>query len=122
MKNHYILYSGSVVYPTIAKNTDEAFAKFFLAIKTGKIKLNEIGQLVICKAGLDKNKDEYPFRTLPTIYNMNMIDKEEARLNIMDLLGINEFESLKMINDLSKQDSWVLDIIKELEDKNENNL
>ena len=87
-----------------AKSRKEAFAKFFKDILKGKIPLRNIGQIVTLHDG----EDEYPFRTVPTLYLLGIINKEIAILNISMILECSKIEAENMLESCIAEDNWII--------------
>ena len=118
----YEVYSKDVNYVVRARSRRHAFASLFLRVKRGEIEKKEVGQLVMVKGPDDD--DEVPFRTVPTLLNMELIDDETALYNVAhviysvdpgELTDDQVDELTKIINGAREQDSWIVDVIKELE-------
>lgn len=99
----------------LAKNRDEAFAKFFKAVKDKKIPLDNVGQVII----LHNKKEKYPFRTAPLLWQMGIIDTETAVKGIMACTGVSQDEAELMLYKFSYNDSRLLPIILNLDTKGE---
>jgi len=118
----YEVYSKDINYIVRARSRRHAFASLFLKIKRGEVEKKEVGQLVMVKGPHDE--EEVPFRTVPTLMNMGLIDDETALYNVAHVIYDEDPEDLtdkqvdeltKIIDDAQEQDSWIIDVIKELE-------
>lgn len=102
-----------------ANNRKEAYARFFLDVKNGKYPLEKIGSLI---SVIDPDdKEDYPFRTIPTLWLMELISPSMAFLTLEKMLDLdsNTDESAKILVDSAKQDMWILDEIGRLENEAE---
>jgi hypothetical protein len=93
-----------------AKNRDEAFAKFFKDVEDGKIGLDTLGNIVI----LFDRREEYPFRTVPLLWQMKLIDASTAVSNIMACTGVNKKEAEEMLGEYGFKDSRLIPLINKL--------
>lgn len=100
-----------------ATTRDEAFAKFFLKIKQGEISIDQIGCIVMSHEGKDEG-DNVPFRTVPTLWLMELISNSTAFNTLDQMLDLdpNTDESATILVNSAKQDMWILDEIKKLEE------
>ena len=96
-----------------AKDPDEAFAKFFKDVEDGKVPLENLGNIVI----LHDRKDEYPFRTVPLLFQMKLIDASTAVSNIMACTGVSQKEAEQMLLKHSFKDSRLIPIISKLREQ-----
>ena len=111
MAKQFLIHTTGVVYPVKASTRKEAYAKFFLDIKQGKIPLKDVGQIIILKDG----KDEYPFRTCPSLWLLGIIDTDTAILNIRRTIGGDDIAALEMLVKTARQDRWIIGYVKKLE-------
>lgn len=111
MAKQFLIHTKGVVYPVKASTRKEAYAKFFLDIKQGKIPLKDVGQIIILKDG----KDEYPFRTCPSLWLLGIIDTDTAILNIRRTIGGDDINALEMLAKTARQDRWIIGYVKRLE-------
>lgn len=109
-KNLYTITSKNVKIRMEAPNRDIAFAKFFKDVADGKVPLSDVGNIVMLKDG----KNEYPFRTVPLLWQMKVIDLETAVANIVDCVGGDEREAKEMLFELGYKDSRLIPIIERL--------
>ena len=93
-----------------AKNREEAFAKFFKDILKGKIPLGNIGQIVT----LHDRKDEYPFRTVPALYLLGVIDREIATSNVSMVLECSKIEAEIMLESCIAEDKWIIKAVESI--------
>lgn len=114
------IYKTTTMDETIliqANNRKEAYAKFFLEIKNGKYPLDKIGGIIMVVDPDDG--EEYPFRTTPTLWLMELIPAGVAFATIEKMLGLdsNSDEAANMLIKASNQDSWILEEIERLENE-----
>ena len=96
-----------------APTRKEALVKFFASINDQM--LEKLGQVVLTSQEGDKEEeDEVPFRTVPTLVNMGLMDEEEGAANIAKTVGISEDEASEMLSKLRIKDQWLADRIKKL--------
>lgn len=93
-----------------ARNRDEAFAKFFKDVEDGKVPLENLGNIVM----LHDRKDEYPFRTVPLLFQLKLIDASMAVSNIMACTGVAKKEAEQMLLEYSFKDSRLIPLINKL--------
>ena len=98
-----------------AKNLNEAYAKFFLEIKKGRYPMNQIGGIIMVTDPDDGN--EYPFRTTPTLWLMELISPETAFATIEKMLDLDPStdESAELLLQSPRKDTWILDELNRLE-------
>jgi len=92
------------IYPVKARNRKEAYAKFFFAVQNGEINFRDLGHIIVLKDG----KDEYPFRTVPSLWLLGIIDQDTAIANIRLAVGCSEHEAFELLIKTAHQDSWIL--------------
>jgi len=97
-----------------ANSRKEAIARYFLQIADGEVSLDRIGNLVTITD--PDNGEEYPFRTVPSLWLLGVLDRETAELNIRVLLGVGEEESRDLLLMTAKQDKWIVDAVKRLKE------
>lgn len=114
MKRFLIEYKNGIYY-TKARSKREAFAKFFLAVQNGKIKLDDVGQIIILKYG----KYECPFRTVPSLWLLKVIDQETALINIQLTVGCSKKEALELLFETAHKDSWILEEVEKIKHSKE---
>ncbi len=98
-----------------ARNRTEAYAKFFLEVKEGRYPMNRVGGILIVTDPDDSK--EYPFRTTPTLWLMELISPETAFATIEKMLSLDPStdESAELLLQSARKDLWILDTIKQLE-------
>lgn len=96
-----------------AKNRDYAFANLFKDVADDKIRISELGNIVM----LHGHKDDYPFRTVPLLWQMKLIDGDTAVANIMEVTDVSKEEAEQLLTKYSFDDSRLLPIIEELRKK-----
>ena len=106
---YVIKYKGGKMR-IIAENRDEAFAKFFKLVSEDKISIEDLGNIVI----LHDRKEDYPFRTVPLLWQMKLIDKQTAIANIVACTGAETKEAEKMLYKYSFNDSRLIPLIEKL--------
>lgn len=96
-----------------AKNRQEAYAKLFLSVKNGDIKIDDLGGILM----LYDEGEEYPFRTVPTLWLMELISPSMAFATLENMLGLDPStdDAANLLLESARQDMWILDIIKRLE-------
>jgi len=112
------LYKVETMGETIlinAENRKEAYARFFLEIKEGKYPMDKIGGIIMVTDPDDGT--DYPFRTTPTLWLMELIPPETAFATIERMLDLDPStdESAGLLLESARQDAWILDEIKRLE-------
>ena len=100
-----------------AKNRDYAFAKFFKDVVNDKIRLDQLGNIIILKQKNARPNQEYPFRTIPLLWQMKLITADMAISNIMAVTGATLKEAEKMLTKMSFEDSRLIPFIEELKRK-----
>jgi hypothetical protein len=100
-----------------AESRFEAYARFFLDIKKGLYPMDKIGGIIMVTDPEDG--EEYPFKTTPTLWLMELISPETAFATIEAMLGLDPEtdESAELLINASKKDAWILDEIKKLEER-----
>lgn len=97
-----------------AKNRDYAFAKFFKDVADDKIRLDQLGNIVILKQKHGGPNNEYPFRTAPLLWQMKLISTDLAVSNIMAVAEVSQKEAEQLLYKYSFQDARLLPFIEEL--------
>lgn len=110
-KKLYVIQTKDDKVRVEAKDRDEAFAKFFLEIESGKVPLSKLGSIVILK----DRKEEYPFRTVPLLYSLKLISGADAVSNIIACTGVEQKEAEQMLLDNSFKDSRLIPLMRKLE-------
>ena len=113
----YKLTSKDIEIAIPAKNRQEAFAKFFLKVKQGEIELDQLGGIVMSHEGNDEG-DDVPFRTVPTLWLLQLIGHSVAFNTLERMLDLdpNTDDAANLLISSAKQDMWILDEIKKLEE------
>ena len=77
--------------------------------------MNRVGGILIVTDPDDSN--EYPFRTTPTLWLMELISPETAFATIEKMLSLDPStdESAELLLQSARKDLWILDTIKQLE-------
>ena len=98
-----------------AENRQEAYARFFLDVKRGVYPLDKIGGLIMIRDPEDG--EEYPFRTTPTLWLMELIPAGVAYATIENMLDLDSGsdESANLLIKGANQDRWILKEIERLE-------
>lgn len=98
-----------------AKNRQEAYARFFLDVKRGVYPLDKIGGIIMVRDPEDG--EEYPFRTTPTLWLMELIPAGVAFATIENMLDLDSRsdESANLLILGARQDEWILKEIERLE-------
>lgn len=114
------IYKVETMGETILINAEtrkEAYAKFFIEVKEGRYPMDKIGGLINVTDPDDG--EDYPFRTTPTLWLMELISPETAFATIEGMLGLDPSsdDSANMLMQSARQDGWILDEIKRLETK-----
>jgi len=86
------------------ENHFKAIKEFFLEIAQSKIEMKDIGLLGICESN---GMDMIPFRTLPALYALGIINWGEYKSNTMEIAKF----SRRDLMDLSEKDRWMGDYI-----------
>ena len=112
------LYKVSTMNETILVNADnrkEAYARFFLDVKQGKYPLDKIGGIIMVTDPDDG--EEYPLRTTPALWLMELIPNGVAFATIEKMLDLSSDtdESATIVLQSARQDEWILDEVKRLE-------
>jgi len=103
--------SVDIVIP--ANNRQEAYAKFFIEVRNGKIELDDLGNLLM----LHDEGEEYPFRVVPTLWLMELTGPETAMVTLQAILELEDMEeAADMLMSSARNDSWILDTIKNVEE------
>ena len=120
MKKTYLIETMKWKVIVMADSLTEAWIKFFKIMydKWNEVKY-KIGHVAIL---YDDEGKIYACRTLPTIYNLNLVDEKEAVASLSKLLEIDEDEAKIMLKKVSMADMWVADgvrqlIVKEMKEK-----
>jgi len=94
---------------------NDAYAKFFLEVKNGRYPMDKIGGIIMVTDPDDGQ--EYPFRTTPTLWLMELITHDTAFATIEKMLDIDPStdESANLLLESARKDMWILDEIKRLE-------
>ncbi|MHC4573373.1 MAG: hypothetical protein ACYS76_04465 [Planctomycetota bacterium] len=114
MKAYELTTMGEKVLIT-ANNRKRAYARFFIDVKEGRYPLDKIGGIITVKDPDDG--EDYPFRTTPTLWLMELIPAGVAFATIEKMLGLDPDtdESANMLISASREDAWILDEIKAIE-------
>ena len=88
----------------VAKNRTQAFGKFFKKIIDKEISLENIGMIVEL---YDKNED-YPFRTVPSLFLLGIIEEEVAIASIQNTVNCNDVEAGQMLYKAAEKDKWIV--------------
>jgi len=111
MKAYYITTKAdSRVIP--AANRKQAFSKYFLCVKEGQVRLDQLGQVIMLRD--PENGEEYPFRVVPTLWQMGLMSEAVAVENLRLALHVDEKNARKVLQKTADEDSWVLDGIRRL--------
>ena len=113
MLNLYVIEYRNGKIGVMAKNRDEAFAKFFKSIKDGKFPIEDIGQIIILYDG----KTQYPFRTAPLLWKMGVIDLETAVVNIMRCTNTSKAQAKLILYECAVEDSRLIPLINRLKER-----
>lgn len=100
----------------LAEDRKTAYARFFLDVKAGKYPLDKIGGIIMVT---DPDGEEYPLRTTPILWLMDLIPAGVAFATIEAMLDLDSRtdESATLLISSAKNDMWILQAIKELEEK-----
>jgi len=97
-----------------AEDKDHAFAKYFQDILENKVSLEKLGNIIV----LNDHGKEYPFRTVPLLWQMGVIDDDAAIENIKNVLGIESTEEARVVLMLcAKRDARLIPMIKSKNDR-----
>ena len=114
MNQLFKLTSRDVTAYIHAEDRQEAYAQFFLRVKKGEIKLDQLGGLLMSHEGKDEG-DNVPFRVTPTLWLLELIPNGVAFAHIEKMLGVDSEEAAELLISSANQDMWILDKIKNLE-------
>jgi len=106
LKVYVIEYKGGN-FITAAKSRDEAFARFFHNILNGKIKLEDLGNIII----LFDDGDQYGFRTVPLLWKLGVMDRKTAIANVMLCTNTSKEEAEKILIETAREDSRLIPYI-----------
>lgn len=114
----YIIQTKGLKVLQIAKDRDHAFAQFFKDVADERIPISELGNIIMLLDPTIKSKNDddkqFPFRTVPILFQMKLLDKDASISNIMACTGVTVDEAEKMLLKHSFKDSRLLPIIEEL--------
>lgn len=98
-----------------AENRLESYARFFLDVKRGVYPLDKIGGIIMVRDPEDGQ--EYPFRTTPTLWLMDLIPAGVAFATIEKMLDLDSYsdESADLLLKGARTDEWILKEIERLE-------
>jgi len=84
----------------------QAIKQFFIDVKNGSIKLDQIGMIGLVKyRGLDKY-DQIPFRTTPSLYSLGLINHDTL------MATMSQFDQTMTRDEITKlilADGWMTD-------------
>lgn len=92
-----------------ASSTDEALAEYFADVVEGKVPLERIGNIVVLRDG----RDEYPMRTVPLLWKIGLLNKEEAVSSLANMLEVTKSEAEELLERCGRADSHLIPLIKE---------
>ncbi len=97
----------------MAETRKEAYAKFFIEVKKGNIAIDKLGCIIVA----EEDGEEYPFRSVPTLWLMELIPPGVAFATLEKMLDLdpNSDEAATMLVNSAKQDMWILDEIERIE-------
>lgn len=87
-----------------AEDKDHAFAQYFMDIKTQKVPLEKIGNIIILHDGTE----DYPFRTVPLLWRIGVIDDETAVANLVALLEVSRNEARRLLKVYGEKDAELI--------------
>ena len=98
-----------------AKTINDAYAKFFIEVKTGRYPMDKIGGIIMVSDPDDG--EEYPFRTTATLWLMELITPETAFATLEKMLDLDPStdDSANLLLQTARTYMWILDQIKKLE-------
>lgn len=106
----------SLIYSAIDR--DHAFASFFKDVADERLPISELGNIVMLYDTKKKgDKAEYPFRVAPLLFQMKLLNQNDAVSNIMACTGATQKEAEDMLFKTSFQDSRILPLIDQLRRK-----
>lgn len=93
-----------------AESRDFAFAHYFKDVAEQKVPLSKIGNIII----LEDNGEEYPFRTVPLLWKMALIEEETAIVTLQSILNVSKNEARKMLQKYGEKDARLIPLIDEI--------
>lgn len=114
--NKYVITTMGEKMIILAEDRKTAYVRFFLGVKNGKYPLDKIGGIIMVTG---PNGDEYPLRTTPILWLMDLIPAGVAFATIEKMLNLDSRtdESATLLLSGAKGDSWILQAIKDLEEQ-----
>ena len=106
----YLVETKDHKIPYRAHSRDEAFAKFFIDVEKENVALDEIGTIIM----LHDDKETYPFRTAPILFQMKLLSASAATSNIMAATGVDQKEADMMLLKYSFNDTRIFPLIQKL--------
>ena len=86
-----------------ANSREDAFRNYFHSLK--KITLDKLGQIVVLK---DEDGEEYPFRTVPALVLLGLMNFNSGILNVAEITGCSIGESEDLLLRAMEQDKWII--------------
>jgi hypothetical protein len=108
--NKYKIECNKLSITVEGESRNEAVRNFFRLLKVFWYKWRDkLGQIAVV---YDKGKG-YPFRIVPSLYNMGLLDENTAVYNILRVLGkqpttYNILEAKIILHKTAKQDEWMV--------------
>lgn len=108
MRRYRLLLRGNTEIEVAASNRREALAKLFLDVLNGQIPLNSLGQVIYVWDG----SEMVPFRTVPALYLLGVLDWGSAVYNLQRLLSVSREEAEKLLRSAAEKDGWIKEEIR----------
>ena len=94
----------------VARDVREAWIKFFKWVyEHWSEAKHKIGQLAVARV----NGETYAIRTIPTLLNLNLIDRETAIENIQHVIQGTRREAEQLLDFCLEEDKWIAEEVKE---------
>jgi len=100
----FTVQTGKLVVSVEADNRRDAIRNFFKLLKV----LWPEWRSKIAQIALLHDRDEtVPFRLIPSLWNMGLIDEDTALLNLMLTVGGNLKDARALLHFAARQDRWM---------------
>jgi len=86
----FYLHTRGNIFEYEANSIREAFRKFFLDVKNGKIPVSELGQIILCSNVKNDIDNAVVCRVAPILFALNIIDLDTYRDNVALIAGSDE--------------------------------
>ena len=108
MRRYRLLLVGNTEIEITASSQREAIAKLFLDVLNGVIPLKRLGQIIYIWDGTEMR----PFRTVPALYLLGVLDWGTAIHNLQRLLRITRVEAEELLRKAVEKDEWIKEEIR----------